>query len=56
MINGVALLKIVVRFVLRILAGIREAVGEHFIIIYRLSMLDLITELMPQRYFILLKQ
>lgn len=32
------------RFALRILAGIREAVGEHFIIIYRLSMLDLITE------------
>ncbi|TBL28422.1 NADPH-dependent 2,4-dienoyl-CoA reductase, partial [Klebsiella oxytoca] len=28
------------RFALRILAGIREAVGEHFIIIYRLSMLD----------------
>ncbi|MEQ4922634.1 NADPH-dependent 2,4-dienoyl-CoA reductase [Proteus hauseri] len=30
------------RFALRILEGVREAVGEKFIIIYRLSMLDLI--------------
>lgn len=30
------------RFALRILEGIKKAVGDHFIIIYRLSMLDLI--------------
>ncbi len=32
------------RFVLRILEGIKKAVGEQFIIIYRLSMLDLIKD------------
>lgn len=33
-----------IRFPLEIVRSVREAVGEHFIIIYRLSMLDLITE------------
>lgn len=32
------------RFALRILEGVKQAVGEKFIIIYRLSMLDLIKE------------
>ena len=32
------------RFVLQILDGIRKAVGKHFILIYRLSMLDLVKE------------
>lgn len=33
-----------IRFPIEIVRNIREAVGEHFIIIYRLSMLDLIAE------------
>ena len=33
-----------IRFPLEIVRAVREAVGEHFIIIYRLSMLDLIAE------------
>lgn len=33
-----------IRFPLEIVRSVREAVGEHFIIIYRLSMLDLIAE------------
>ncbi|EEG84806.1 hypothetical protein PROPEN_03169 [Proteus penneri ATCC 35198] len=46
------------RFALRILEGIKKkAVGDHFIIIYRLSMLDLIKKMvqMHQRSFILPK-
>lgn len=33
-----------IRFPVEIVRSVREALGEHFIIIYRLSMLDLITE------------
>ncbi|MBA2657045.1 MAG: NADPH-dependent 2,4-dienoyl-CoA reductase [Tatlockia sp.] len=33
-----------IRFPVEIVKAVREAVGEHFIIIYRLSMLDLIAE------------
>jgi len=33
-----------IRFPLEIVRGIREAVGEHFIVIYRLSMLDLVDD------------
>jgi 2,4-dienoyl-CoA reductase (NADPH2) len=33
-----------IRFPLEIIRSVREAVGEHFIIIYRLSMLDLIAK------------
>lgn len=33
-----------IRFPIEIVRAVREAVGEHFIIIYRLSMLDLIAE------------
>ncbi|HAZ7572770.1 NADPH-dependent 2,4-dienoyl-CoA reductase [Legionella sp. PATHC032] len=33
-----------IRFPIEIVRSVREAVGEHFIIIYRLSMLDLVAE------------
>ena len=40
--NGVDSYKNRIRFPIEVVRAIREAVGEKFIIIYRLSMLDLI--------------